>query len=220
MKYHPGRTQKLLLCVIAAVPLLNRASASEPIDPTIGELLAAHNFIRNQRKLKPLTLSASLCKSAEVQARDMANCERMSHTGSDGSNPIQRARRVGYASNWVGENVAVSQWTVDQVMTEWMDSPGHRRNILGNYTEMGAGCVQDPLGNLFWCVNFGAPRPPTRTAASKHKPIPADSTKAINADAARALVYQINRNRKAAGQVPLEAGTFQRQRTTGRRTAR
>ena len=128
---------RLFSCVLLIANLSGDAIADEPADPIVNELLAAHNFIRKRNKLEPLTLSQTLCNAAKIHARDMAKQERMSHTGSDGSNPIERAKRVGYGSSWVGENVAVSQWTVDQVMAEWMESRGHRGNILGKYTEMG-----------------------------------------------------------------------------------
>jgi uncharacterized protein YkwD len=193
-------------CILFLGIISSGGAVDDALDPTVNELLAAHNFIRKRNKLEPLTLSSTLCKSAEIQARDMANQERMSHTGSDGSNPIQRARRVGYGSNYVGENVAVSQWTVDEVMTGWMDSRGHRRNILSkSYTEMGAARVQDELGNYFWCVNFGNPKRPTRTAPRKAAPGVIAITNPINEEAAAALVQQINRTRQAGGQRLLKA---------------
>ena len=140
--------RKLVIGVVAMAALSNRGMADDPVDPIVGELLTAHNLIRKQHKLAPLAVSPELCKAAAIHARDMAKCERMSHTGSDGSNPIHRAKRVGYGSSRVGENVAVSQWTVEQVMTEWMESRGHRRNILGNYTELGAARIASRLGQL------------------------------------------------------------------------
>ena len=190
--------RKLVIGAIAMVVASNRGIADDAVDPIVTELLAAHNLIRKQHKLAPLALSAKLCKAAEIHARDMANREKMSHIGSDGSNPIHRAKRVGYGSSRVGENVAVSQWTVEQVMTEWMESRGHRKNILGNYTELGAARIVDELGNSFWCVNFGDPR----TAIARRARDPDAATAAIgkrfNDEAAAALVKEINREREAA----------------------
>jgi uncharacterized protein YkwD len=190
--------RKLVLGVVAMVVATNRGIADEPVDLVVSELLVAHNLIRKQHKLAPLALSAKLCEAAEIHARDMADRERMSHTGSDGSNPIHRAKRVGYGSSRVGENVAVSQWTVEQVMTEWMESRGHRRNILGNYTELGAARIVDELGNNFWCVKFGDPK----TAMARRARDPDAATAAIgkrfNDEAAAALVKEINREREAA----------------------
>jgi uncharacterized protein YkwD len=196
--------QRLVIGVVAMAVVSNRGMADDRVDPIVNEMLAAHNLIRKQRKLAPFVLSPELCKAAEIHARDMANHERMSHTGSDGSNPIQRAKRVGYGSSRVGENVAVSQWTVEQVMMEWMESRGHRGNIVGNYTELGAARIVDELGNNFWCVNFGDPRP----AIARRAPDQAASTgafgKRTNDEAAAALVAQINRQREAARMVLLK----------------
>jgi uncharacterized protein YkwD len=197
--------QTLFICVVAAVVTEYQGLADEPADPTVSALLDAHNFIRQRNKLAPLALSPALCKSAEIHARDMANHEKMTHTGSDGSNPSQRARRVGYRSSWVGENVAVSQWTVEQVMTEWMNSRGHRGNILGKYTEMGAARVQDELGNFFWCVNFGDPRPAIHKMVRKPEAVRATTAKRVNTEAAAALIKHINLEREASKQVLLKA---------------
>ena len=204
MRQAQSSRQKLIFCLVAAAVTFDRGIADEPVDPTVSELFAAHNFMRRRNKLEPLTLSLKLCESAEIHARDMASQERMTHTGSDGSSPIQRARSVGYRSSLIGENVAVSQWTVEQVMTEWMESRGHRRNILGKYTELGAARIEDELGNYFWCVNFGGPS----GASSKSFRTPAKAaaalSKQINDEAAAAVVKRINRDRETSGNLPLQ----------------
>ena len=82
----------------------------------------------------------------------------ISHTGTDGSTPADRIKRVGYVPGRTGENCAEGQWTVGEVMTGWMKSPGHRANILANYTEMGAAWARDDQGTIYWCVDFGTPR--------------------------------------------------------------
>ena len=64
----------------------------------------------------------------------------MTHTGSDGSNARQRLDRVGYAWRAYGENVAWNQQTPAAVMNAWMNSSGHRANILNcAFTEIGVG---------------------------------------------------------------------------------
>ena len=88
----------------------------------------------------------------------------------------------------MGENIAEGQKTVDQVMDSWMKSPGHRANILAEFTEMGAARVEDDEGDNYWCVNFGIPMP-------RLKPD----------EAAAAVVKEINRDREAGGKVLLKA---------------
>jgi uncharacterized protein YkwD len=65
--------------------------------------------------------------------------------------------RAGYAYQRAGENVACGQRSVAEVMSGWMRSPGHRKNILGKYTEIGAACAIDTAGTPYWCVTFGTP---------------------------------------------------------------
>ena len=89
------------------------------------------------------------------------------HTGSDGSTAADRIKRVGYVRKRTGENSAEGQWDVGEVMTGWMKSPGHRANILANFTEMGAARARDDQGTIYWCVDFGtpmlaSPRPPRK----------------------------------------------------------
>ena len=128
----------------------------------------------------PLKLSPKLCESAAVHARDMAKRQKLDHKGSDGSTVMDRVKRAGYVYVRVGENIAKGQRTVDQVMDTWMKSPGHRANILADFTEMGAARVEDDEGMNYWCVNFGIPMP-------RLKPD----------EAAAAVVKAINRDREA-----------------------
>jgi uncharacterized protein YkwD len=84
----------------------------------------------------------------------------MSHIGSTGSTLQQRATWAHYLpapGMWtIGENVAFGFSTVDAVMTAWMNSPGHRANILSPaFTDFGAGRAQGASA-LFWTQNFGA----------------------------------------------------------------
>ena len=71
--------------------------------------------------------------------------------------PPRQAR--GYVYVRVGENIAEGQKTVDQAMDSWMNSPGHRANILADFSEMGAARTEDDDGNNYWCVDFGTPMP-------------------------------------------------------------
>ena len=130
--------------------------------------------------------------------RDMAKRHKLDHKGSDGSTVADRVKRAGYVYVRVGENIADGQKTVDQVMDSWMKSPGHRANILAEFTEMGAARVEDDEGVNYWCVNFGAPMP-------RLKPD----------EAAAAVIKEINRDRETAKSVPLKADPRLRPRGNG-----
>ncbi|WP_238987417.1 CAP domain-containing protein [Roseovarius dicentrarchi] len=92
--------------------------------------LGQTNAIRADAGLTPLSSSAALGRAAAGHARDMAQNGFFSHTGSNGSGIGDRARAVGYGFCFIAENIAQGQSSVDEVMTGWMNSTGHRRNIL------------------------------------------------------------------------------------------
>ncbi len=126
----------------------------------VPELIAAHNRIRAARHLAPLKPSAPLEAAAQAHAQDMARRHWMSHRGGDFSSPFGRMAARGYRFRRAGENVAAGYRSVDAVMKGWMHSPGHRWNILGRFTEMGAACAIASNGTPYWCVTFGDPGVP------------------------------------------------------------
>jgi uncharacterized protein YkwD len=176
------------ICVVTIALLTSCGRADEPVDSVLDALLAAHNHERELAHVAPLKLSRTLCQSAADHASDMAKHHKLDHKGSDGSTVADRAKRKGYAFVRVGENIAKGQKSVEQVMDTWMKSPGHRANILADYTEMGAAQAEDDNGDLYWCVNFGIPIP------------------RLNPDeAAAAVLKQINQDRQARNWEPLKA---------------
>jgi uncharacterized protein YkwD len=128
-------------------------------DTTAADLIAAHNKERAERKLPPLVAEPRLTAAAKAHAADMAAHKKMSHEGSDGSTLVDRVKREGYTYLKVGENVAEGQPTVASVMDSWMNSPHHRENILGDFTEVGVGRAEADDGTPYWAVDFGRPFP-------------------------------------------------------------
>ncbi|MEU3727600.1 CAP domain-containing protein, partial [Streptomyces sp. NPDC031705] len=103
-----------------------------------------------------LTVNEKLTKAAQDHSADMAAHGNMSHTGSDGSDPGGRITRAGYQWRTYGENVAYGYSSPEQVMEGWMNSPGHKRNILDcSYKEIGIGLAQP---GQYWTQDFGATR--------------------------------------------------------------
>jgi uncharacterized protein YkwD len=146
-----------------------QAKNDKPADPIASALLDAHNHEREKEKLPLLVLSEKLTKAASVHAKDMAEHQTLDHAGSDKSTVVDRVKRQGYAYVLVGENIADGQHGVAGVMETWMESPGHRKNILGEFTEMGGARVKDDEGVNYWCVTFGVPIPklkPSEAVAS------------------------------------------------------
>ena len=147
-------------------PIITRTPAPKPLPPIIAAtdplaiaIVEAHNKLRADEKLPPLQFAPLLAQAATIQAADMAEHSEMKHEGTDGSTPSDRIRRVGYHFQTSGENVAVFYSEVAQVMQAWVDSPHHKENILGNFTELGVARVEDADGKPYWCVDFGMPIP-------------------------------------------------------------
>jgi uncharacterized protein YkwD len=129
----------------------------EELEELRDNLIEAHNKIRTEAKLKKLTVNRKLMAAAQSHAEDMAARGKMSHTGGDGSSSSERIKARGYRYFRTGENVAAGYFSLERVMKGWMDSPGHKRNILGGFSEIGVGCAVDEDGRRYWCVTFGLP---------------------------------------------------------------
>jgi uncharacterized protein YkwD len=117
------------------------------------------NAYRRQHGLKPLTLNAALTEAAKLHSRDLAKWDRISHYGSDGSNPWDRVKRVGYKAKVAAENVGTGQASVEEVLKGWEASPGHNKNLLLRDAEhMGIALVQDQRTEFktFWTLLVGA----------------------------------------------------------------
>jgi uncharacterized protein YkwD len=86
----------------------------------------------------------------------MAAKAYFSHSSQDGRSPFDRMRDAGYDYRTAGENIARGQTDAAAVMTAWMDSPGHRQNILNcDFEDLGVGYVEGS-GGPWWVQNFGA----------------------------------------------------------------
>ena len=115
-----------------------------------GSITGLLNAQRSSRGLSGLSEDARLSQAAAAHARDMATNGYFSHTSLDGTTFDQRARRAGY-SCIAAENIAEGQRTEAAVMSAWMNSAGHRANILNpRYREFGIG----RSGNV-WVMMFG-----------------------------------------------------------------
>jgi uncharacterized protein YkwD len=108
----------------------------------------------------PLRLSPLLERAALTHAQDMMRHGRLEHIGSDGSQPPDRATRVGYRWRVVGENIATGAPDVDTVVADWLASPGHCENIMNpRFKEMGTAYVADgESARIYWAQVFGNPR--------------------------------------------------------------
>jgi uncharacterized protein YkwD len=118
------------------------------------------NAYRKEHGLKPLKLNVALTEAAKSHSRDLAKWDRISHYGSDGSNPWDRVKRTGYNARLAAENVGTGQVTLEEVFKGWRESPGHNKNLLlAGAEHMGIALVQDPKTEFktFWTLVVGSP---------------------------------------------------------------
>jgi uncharacterized protein YkwD len=93
--------------------------------------------------------------AARGHSHDMAVNNYFSHTGLDGSSPSDRARAAGYDGG-VAENIAMGYRTPEDVMRGWMNSEGHRNNLLNcRHGVIGVGLAYDSRGRPYWTQKFG-----------------------------------------------------------------
>ncbi len=119
------------------------------------EVLTLVNKERAKQKLPALKLNANAAKAANAKASDMATKNYFSHTSPTYGSPSQLLTKFGVKWTACGENIAKGQKTPTAVMTAWMNSSGHKANIMSkNYTTLGVGCVTDTKGQLIWVQEF------------------------------------------------------------------
>jgi uncharacterized protein YkwD len=120
------------------------------------QMVDAVNAERAKHGLSPLTLNAQLSKSAQDYSVRMQQQDFFSHVSPDGGTFRDRNEAAGYTNwQWMGENIAYGQASVSEVMKDWMNSAGHRANILEpRAKELGVGFANG--SRPYWVQEFGA----------------------------------------------------------------
>lgn len=127
-----------------------------------GDLAAGTNAARAQNGLGALALNSKLSTSAQLKANDMITKNYWAHVAPDGTQPWYWFTQAGYDYTNAGENLAYGFATSDATITGWMNSAGHRANILGNYQDMGFGIANGEnyqgAQNTVVVAHYGTPR--------------------------------------------------------------
>jgi len=130
----------------------------------IDQVVDLINDERTQANLDPLEMDSQLSEAAQLHSESMANDDFFSHQGVDGSSPFDRIEDAGYQYSRAAENIAAGHQTPEAVVQGWMNSSGHRANILNpNFTEIGVGYedLANDTGsvnyNSYWTTTFGTP---------------------------------------------------------------
>lgn len=123
--------------------------------PNLSRLVDLHNEARKNNSwmwnLDPLSMNIDLMNYASDWAEEMAKRSRLIHSD------MKDIMSLGFSS--VAENIAYGQRTEDKVMKTWLNSPGHRKNILSKSVDsIGCGFYYNNSDIIYWCVCFGKKR--------------------------------------------------------------
>ena len=119
------------------------------------EVVRLVNVERQKQGLGKLSLNAKLSNVATLKSQDMINKNYFDHTSPTYGSPFDMMKQFNISYKTAGENIAKGQKTPAEVVKAWMNSQGHRENILNkNYTEIGIGVAKDANGTLYWTQMF------------------------------------------------------------------
>ena len=126
----------------------------EPLNPQAA--LAEINSFRKANGVPPVVMDSHLMRAASLHSQDQARAGLMSHGGTDGSRPVERAVKAGYRPTITSENVAAGYKSFEDVMRGWEGSPHHRENLLRpSVTEIGVAMAQSSAGRAYWTLMLG-----------------------------------------------------------------
>lgn len=141
------------------VPDNNGTNTTQPNKAEFSsEALAVLKLVNQERQksgLDPLELNAPVTNVANVKAKDMAVNNYFSHNSPTYGTPFQMLKSFGIHYMSAGENIAAGQRTPEEVMKSWLNSPGHRENILrSSFTHIGVGYYKGGSYGHYWVQQF------------------------------------------------------------------
>lgn len=142
---------------VSAVLGLGAATGQVAADPSYErQVITLTNQERAANGCGALTQHGALTGAARGHSSEMATRNEMTHYGANGSDAGDRVKQAGYPARQWAENIAYGQATPREVVDAWMNSSGHRANILDcGLTEIGVGHVVNEQGVPYWTQNFG-----------------------------------------------------------------
>ncbi len=136
----------------------NYTDSSHSVDSeTAKQTTRLVNLERAKVGLLALAIDDQLSKIATIKAEDMNKNDYFAHKSPTYGDPWDLAIHFGYSYRSFGENIAYGQQTPEEVVKAWMNSPGHKANILSkSYTNIGAGIAKNAQGRLYWVHMFSS----------------------------------------------------------------
>ena len=155
--------------IAVALLLTGSAFASDSNEITVENVLRLLNERRAQSSLRPLTADDRLMRAANDRMRHMEEESYWAHQSPDGLSPFSWVTLRSYEFRSVGENLACGFDTARMLVEAWMESPGHRANILSNdYEDCGIaiidGSTKGPANGKSIVMMFGTKKQPVQRA--------------------------------------------------------
>ena len=156
---------RLRMTTTAAAPTESPNPPLSPSPSMAEQVLSFVNDFRSRNGLATVRLNNQLNTAAQGHSQSMATQDFFSHQGKDGSTFDQRIRAAGYLFSTAAENIAAGHLTASAVVDGWINSPGHRANMLNpNVQEIGVGHVflsNDPgveQWQHYWTLKLASPQ--------------------------------------------------------------
>ncbi|KUO66334.1 MAG: hypothetical protein APF84_18070 [Gracilibacter sp. BRH_c7a] len=122
------------------------------------EVIRLVNIERSKRGLQTLQQDWELSRVARYKSQDMIDKGYFAHTSPTYGSPFKMIESFGIKFSAAAENIAQGQKTPQEVLNSWMNSPGHRNNILSqSFYQIGVGAAKDSKGNITWTQMFIKP---------------------------------------------------------------
>ncbi|ENY8659923.1 CAP domain-containing protein [Clostridioides difficile] len=133
----------------------NSGSTSESFSAYQKEVVDLVNIERAKAGLNPLTLDSSISNVATKKSQDMIDNNYFSHNSPTYGSPFDMLKKFGISYKTAGENIAMGQKIPKEVVNAWMNSEGHRKNIMNpNFSKIGVGVAQKSGGSIYWTQIF------------------------------------------------------------------
>ena len=144
------------IAVATLIGLAGPAAAATATTPQ-NRVVTLLNAARAKAGCSALKVNAQLTKAAQGHSADMAKRNYFAHNTPSGVTPWTRIANAGYPKVTLAENIAAGQKTADEVAKAWLNSPGHRANILNcSLKSVGTGIATGGSYGIYWTQDFGS----------------------------------------------------------------
>jgi len=155
MAANPQITNSALIVTGQKINIPSTSSVTDDIEALENEVICLVNVERAKVGLSALVKNEQLSHAARIKSEDFINNNYFAHTSPTYGTPFEMLKTLGITFTAAGENIASGQKTAADVMNSWMNSSGHRANILNStYNQIGVGVAKENDGNTYWTQMF------------------------------------------------------------------